>query len=63
MSASLVGSEMCIRDRLPSSSPGGLPPPPDLPGWHLRRAGGGLGGWWTSPVRSLVPEAPLGNAR
>eukprot|EP00969_Alexandrium_andersonii_P159739 7058057-Alexandrium_andersonii.AAC.1 len=47
MSASLVGSEMCIRDsqipkpalaRLLAASPEGLPPPPDAPDWRRRRA-------------------------
>eukprot|EP00969_Alexandrium_andersonii_P254347 11241388-Alexandrium_andersonii.AAC.1 len=37
MSASLVGSEMCIRDRPPSPDPG---PPSD---WHFRCAGRPVG--------------------
>eukprot|EP00969_Alexandrium_andersonii_P223941 9890879-Alexandrium_andersonii.AAC.1 len=44
MSASLVGSEMCIRDSTPFPRHGVLPPPPDHP----------------LPGASRVREAPLG---
>eukprot|EP00969_Alexandrium_andersonii_P009012 394480-Alexandrium_andersonii.AAC.1 len=48
MSASLVGSEMCIRDR-PHSLLGGLPPLPDT---HPARRRNRCSGWSgdTSPV-------------
>eukprot|EP00969_Alexandrium_andersonii_P320389 14155518-Alexandrium_andersonii.AAC.1 len=41
MSASLVGSEMCIRDRLRSLSGWGLPPPPEPPPKSVSGAGAG----------------------
>eukprot|EP00969_Alexandrium_andersonii_P098856 4362403-Alexandrium_andersonii.AAC.1 len=48
MSASLVGSEMCIRDSRPTqilrTAAGGLLPLPGLPDWRSKCAAGGSWG-------------------
>eukprot|EP00969_Alexandrium_andersonii_P019977 871785-Alexandrium_andersonii.AAC.1 len=49
------------------ASPGGLPPPPDLPDWRLRRERPHRGGATAPPDpptgASSAPKAPVGGVR
>eukprot|EP00969_Alexandrium_andersonii_P003324 142466-Alexandrium_andersonii.AAC.1 len=63
MSASLVGSEMCIRDSCTSKRPTLHARTSSAPKvfFHASTVGGyGGGGKAPPPVRSLAPEAPIG---
>eukprot|EP00969_Alexandrium_andersonii_P345953 15292868-Alexandrium_andersonii.AAC.1 len=64
MSASLVGSEMCIRDS-PRAGQGRRPEPGSKPGAAVRRPGDPPGSRWhvggrRSPQASTTPRPPPG---